>query len=624
MPDSTAAHRALYIPELLRNFFFAIPDSRDNYRVALVCRAWSDIALDVLWYQVDDICTLFGALVPLTKGEDSREFVRSPEPQDWLNFEKYGHRVKKLIVESAARLPAQSAFDEIARTRIQHKILPNLWCLHWLVDPIPGLIFFHSGIQDLAVWIDHDLPDKMNFFMRNACFFGPNVETLEIKTGYTDQWDPSPVGDIVTELSSWLAQLHDLRDVTLPRFWTTTRVFKALSQRPHLASFGFDYTVLGGYGTPLDTLEFTLVSDSEAGTVFPSLKDFSQNAPFLETIRFIPSWEGSHRLTELTIASQILESPEAYRSVLDIVVDHCPQLTWLGLTCLVTPYRYHPRPSSQHRLTLDTFLPLHKLKCLNSLEITHTLPFALSDEDFLVLVKEWSKMETLRFGYDPYPIAEDAIHHVESPLSPPPAEYVNNEPVKPIYPTMGLLQSIRSLRKHCPLLAELYLSGIDDFATEEDHIELMDDELTRLPFPVLTALSFGTSLITSENVTVALALSQYLSPNVTFTSSETWGGDQNSPYLTYLNLKPIFPLRDELFPSLQDLIDSADPDPSDPEDISVDEPVGANGIIDEDTASELEERRKIMEEIASLLPALSEARQDEREKARKRCNCHDR
>ncbi|TFK60169.1 hypothetical protein BDN72DRAFT_905209 [Pluteus cervinus] len=636
MADSTATHRALAIPELLRSFFFALPDTRDNSHTALVCRTWSDIALDVLWYEVNDICILFNRLVPLTKSttgsQPRQEFARCPEPQDWIDFGKYSHRVRKLKVGGTAILPAPSFFDDIGRSRVQHKILPNLWSLRWFVEPRHSVTFLHLGIRDLAVWMDTYDPNQMRFFMRNARFFSPNVVTLEITTGYAEDSDPHLVGSIVAELSIWFAQLHDLRSLTLPRYWMTTPVFKVLSQHSHFTRAEFEYGPQSGYGNPLDTMEFRplLNSESSPDVVAPSLTSLSQSAPFSEMTQFISSWRGSIHLQELTIASQILEPPDAFRSALNVITVHCPQLTWLGLTCLTTPYRHHPRPSSHSRITLDTLLQLHKLKHLISFEITHTLPLALSNEDFLILIKEWPKMETLRLGYNPYPLASEVIQIAEAPLLPAPVDAADASlQVTPKYPIMGLWQSFKSLRKYCPELKEIYIFGVDDFTVQGDQAELTVDELPPLPFPNLTSLSFGTSSITSKKVAVALALSQYLLPNVTLISSATWGGDQDSPYLIYLNLKSLFPLRNELGSSLQKLIDEADPSPAHPhwvsQDISVDEPIGANGVVDDDAYSEIDRRRKVLEEIASLLPALSEARQDERDKAKRRYNqCHDR
>ena len=59
-------HRVLRIPELLQ-MIFGILDLPSNAMNARVCKQWSDIALDILWREIDELYILFRILVPLTK-----------------------------------------------------------------------------------------------------------------------------------------------------------------------------------------------------------------------------------------------------------------------------------------------------------------------------------------------------------------------------------------------------------------------------------------------------------------------------------------------------------------------------------------------------------------------------
>ena len=69
------SNRALYIPELLKSIFLYLPDG-SHTNCALVCKAWTDIALDVGWHEVRDIKLLFQLLGPLVEDEDN-EYVGS-------------------------------------------------------------------------------------------------------------------------------------------------------------------------------------------------------------------------------------------------------------------------------------------------------------------------------------------------------------------------------------------------------------------------------------------------------------------------------------------------------------------------------------------------------------------
>ncbi|TFK58287.1 hypothetical protein BDN72DRAFT_906882 [Pluteus cervinus] len=410
---SDSTQRVISIPELLRNIFFSLPRLCDTYHSALVCRTWSEIALDALWYEVDDLCILLNLLVPLTTAGPGfhRKFIRCPIPEDWIHFERYSRRVRTLLVDYDTPLPAQSVFAEIGRTRIRPEILPNLWSLHLFGDNYLCAIFLHSGIRDLAVHLDLSLFERVSFFLHHARFFSRSLVTLEIRTGRIAGSDPHPVGCIATGLSSWLLQLQDLEELTLPRFWNTTYVCKVLSQLPRLSYVGFEYYERNGYGNPIDTLTFNpMHSEADRGSIlFPSLISFSQNAPFSESIQFITSWQHSSRLTDLILESQILETPDSFRSGLLSIADGCPLLSKLGLACLITTYLDHPGVAtpSRSRITLDVLLPLHKLNHLLSFEIAHTLPIALTDDDFVALVKPWHKLERLGLGPDPYPFGSD-------------------------------------------------------------------------------------------------------------------------------------------------------------------------------------------------------------------------
>ena len=53
---------------------FSFLESSTNAVNARVCKRWSEIALDLLWRDVEDLQRLFGTLVPLRKTAQN-EFV---------------------------------------------------------------------------------------------------------------------------------------------------------------------------------------------------------------------------------------------------------------------------------------------------------------------------------------------------------------------------------------------------------------------------------------------------------------------------------------------------------------------------------------------------------------------
>lgn len=72
-------HRVLAIPELL-DMVFRFLDDGSNTSNARVCRQWSEIALDTLWREVNDLYRLFGLLAPLVQSSESSghsDYVRT-------------------------------------------------------------------------------------------------------------------------------------------------------------------------------------------------------------------------------------------------------------------------------------------------------------------------------------------------------------------------------------------------------------------------------------------------------------------------------------------------------------------------------------------------------------------
>jgi hypothetical protein len=67
---ATSAHRVLITARLL-NLTLSFLDQRSNAANACVCKAWSDVALAVLWNDVHDLWRLISLLAPLKKTQDS-------------------------------------------------------------------------------------------------------------------------------------------------------------------------------------------------------------------------------------------------------------------------------------------------------------------------------------------------------------------------------------------------------------------------------------------------------------------------------------------------------------------------------------------------------------------------
>ena len=98
-------HRVLCIPELL-DMVFRFLDDASNASNARVCRQWSEIALDTLWRDVDDLYRLFGLLAPLRKADDQEDglLLRPDDREDYVRRSISGRRTT-LISTIGTRRP---------------------------------------------------------------------------------------------------------------------------------------------------------------------------------------------------------------------------------------------------------------------------------------------------------------------------------------------------------------------------------------------------------------------------------------------------------------------------------------------------------------------------------------
>ena len=89
--QNTTLQRVLLIPELL-DMVFSYLDASDNTINARVCRRWSNIALDILWRDVEDMRRLFSLLAPLHLAITSEYVSFATKPPTFVFIELWPNR----------------------------------------------------------------------------------------------------------------------------------------------------------------------------------------------------------------------------------------------------------------------------------------------------------------------------------------------------------------------------------------------------------------------------------------------------------------------------------------------------------------------------------------------------
>ncbi|TRM67010.1 hypothetical protein BD626DRAFT_167728 [Schizophyllum amplum] len=491
----STSSRVLQIPEIL-DIMIGFLEQNEHPACALVCRQWSEIALDALWRLVDDLPRLFGILAPLTKQNASNalEFSRSLQADDWTRFNRYARRVRHLAYDESAGALAQSAFTEIATTRTSLEILPSLNALEWNAPLRASVMFMHRNVKRFIITVPPPLPLQASgialpSFLQDVAARMPNMTHFDLR------WLES-ASSHENELVTFFRALPKLRKITFPRYYFTSNIAQALSQgHENLAIIEFQYMDAQGCGEAQDIYQFAPTLTAGA---FPALYDFSLACSLADMANFLTRPFGPSHLTMSYIHSYRLESPAEINKLVCAFRDTCPLLKELSILSAVDVTPARPQPGSNADVvTLETLRPLFGCANLISFEILHQHPLRLSFTDLDELARKWPSLERLILNSEPPDAGSAAL----------------------------TLRALLPFAAHCPRLRSL---GLFIHASRLDiptaYIEHGTDALTALPaFKEPILLSMGVSVIHEEDVEqVALFLSQVCPVGADLEAGVTW------------------------------------------------------------------------------------------------------
>ncbi|KAG6832769.1 hypothetical protein H0H87_000422 [Tephrocybe sp. NHM501043] len=478
--------RVLAIPELL-DMVFQFLDEASNASNARVSKQWSEMALDVLWKEVTSLHRLFGLLASLEKsGSSTYRFVRLLEPSDWVRFERYRRRVRKLSYKTKHALH-HSVFDDIARSRTSLDILPNMHALQWDASLTLCVIFMHKNLKSLALRLPSDTSHVPRLF-EDIISRTPKVSQIDLRFEFS-------INNIEKDVIRLVSGLPNLRTIILPRFCTTTSIVEATSRLKNLQTLEFQYHDYQGHGEPDDVVDFRPeLSDGS----FPALWDLSMTITFDAAIKLLTAPFAPSNLTMLHVDSPTLESPPSLSKFFQIIPVACPLLKSLTLVSFLDPGVKLTSPEKEDCVTLDTLRPLLKCPNLVSLEFEHHYPLHLELEDLEEIATSWPGVESL---------------------------VLNTQPAYMDYTDLTL-HALLPFARHCPKLRML---GLFLNATTTDIPTADPASAYQLPyFRALRTLSMGVSLIQEEGA-VALFLSQICPLYCTIEKGVNW--DTSVPFL---------------------------------------------------------------------------------------------
>ncbi|KAF8839248.1 hypothetical protein BDN67DRAFT_981963 [Paxillus ammoniavirescens] len=276
------AQCVFFNPELLDTIFNFL-DKKTNVTNALVCKQWSQIALDVVWKEVDDLVLLLNLLKPV--------FKAMPEANDWLRFQRYASRVRCLRFHSNKyTADVNRLLDDVAISRTYLDILPNMHTLEWISDledtMARGKLFLHQRLRHLTITADGFRP--RNFHM-DICTRASHLHTLKL-------FIKNPQKHHKNELRTLVRNLPELRKIVLPEFHFTSSLIEDLSRAKNIrvVELNLNTNVFCGASKNVETFAPVLAEGA-----FPSLLNLGLVAKidhldrfFRCVLEFDMTWDG--------------------------------------------------------------------------------------------------------------------------------------------------------------------------------------------------------------------------------------------------------------------------------------------------------------------------------------------
>ncbi|KAG8734388.1 hypothetical protein FRC11_002330 [Ceratobasidium sp. 423] len=475
LPDP---HPALFLEDVLRTIF-EWADIPTRAAGAAVSRRFMRPALTALWRKSAKLFDILSLIAPLEREPSMLSFcfARPIMPSDWTRFTKiYAPLIHEIHYTPAwstvSRKLSASVFDDLARSRLQLHILPNLTSLQWYPNTTQDLrqceILLSPSLRSLDVSIPAAEEVYVEAFFAMTKVRAPNLRVFQFECQFR-----------AIAVEHWLCDLLEtcksLRGLGLSHYFLTTNVLASASKLPELEE------ILLWSRSPVGEIEDVMSLDMhqlQQGS-FPKLREFSLDASLAQMRTFVSTPAFNPKtLTYLHITSLEIERPSDVQSFLETLVDVCHPLETLVLSMLVKWVEITPPP----RITMEHIRPILNFKRLLDFDVTYNYPFYVTDADLEHIARSWPTLRTLMLSEYPYFCSDD----IELPS----------------------LGSLIPFAEHCPNLVNLglFVNASLPFPLPSTIIK---------PFQKLQLLNFGQSYIQENDVvSVAAFVSRLCDPSV--------------------------------------------------------------------------------------------------------------
>ncbi|KAG8944664.1 hypothetical protein FRC04_001628 [Tulasnella sp. 424] len=370
------------VPELLANVLSFATEST-LVSCAVVCKPWSDIALDYLWRDLDSVFPLLELVmdIHLLEGLESSGYLGLERLSsmlsgaDWSRFQFYAGRVKSLSYDD----------ENPYRSERTPRLDPNGIALFYLHSP-SGLTFL-PRLRTLK-WFTSESAAPM------LPFLSPQLESLEVElTGSSQR-----VNDFFSGLAG---RIPNLKSFTLKTTTNALDIESSLQRTVNLRSSRFPSKSesTGSRITYIPSYDADAMLQELPQDGFPKLKTFDFNANPASANRLVQEYSGLFaRLSIIHLnAKDGVNDAEVLEFTRHLGAT-CPHVTRVLLDLLVDPTLQRDDLTPLSVGVLAALFPCRDLKVL---EIGHPYPITLNEDDVERMAAAWPKLNTLYVCIDP-------------------------------------------------------------------------------------------------------------------------------------------------------------------------------------------------------------------------------
>ncbi|KAL5512796.1 hypothetical protein ACEPAG_3062 [Sanghuangporus baumii] len=377
----SATQRALFhTPEIQVHIFGAV-EVEAAVRCALVCKAWTEKALDRAWSTVCSLRQIYNVLAPLTPRSFGRFDPTKPVgARDRTRFVYYSKRIRtlRLLGSNEDELPTGFSLAELLKSRLASNLLPNLetvivlQCNADLADTL--LPFLHDSLVYLHLsWVEDESMHEFDSILEEVELRSPRLRKLHISVPA----DQTAVVERVTQFIS--------RQILLEEFTTTSNlcpIVVSLSGLPRLKKVSNLYL---GHADA----ESEPCGPSHSAGCFPALLDLGLLADIPKASSFILVHPSFANLRKLTVTATSVDTPGVISEFFTSISESCRILEELALDCHVNG------TVPDNIITCRILDPITSLRRLRKFSFSVGRPyFDISNDDLEDLLARCSRLES--------------------------------------------------------------------------------------------------------------------------------------------------------------------------------------------------------------------------------------